>query len=87
MSATLTYKDSITRTGYTEISGKKVVQHTCTINTENPADMNFNSTKLDKEMYKENREVCRADIAEFEDAAYKLQEQYLAQAVAEKETK
>lgn len=79
MSATLTIKDSITRTGYTEINGVKVLQHTCTINTDNPEQMSFNSVKLNKDLYKANRDICRADIAEFEDGAYELQEQYLAQ--------
>ena len=79
MSATLTIKDSITRTGYTEINGVKVLQHTCTINTDNPEQMSFNSVKLNKDLYKANRGICRADIAEFEDGAYDLQEQYLAQ--------
>lgn len=77
MSATLTFKDSITRTGYTTINGKKVMQHSCTINADNPENMSLTSTKLDKEAYKENRDICRADIAEFEDAAYALQEQYM----------
>lgn len=83
MSATLTYKDSITRTGITTIDGKKILQHTATINTDNPEQMSLNSVKLDKEAYKENRDICRADIAEFEDAAYMLQEQYLAQRTGE----
>lgn len=79
MSATLTFKDSITRTGYTTIDGKKVMQHSCVIDTTNPQNMTLSSTKMDKEAYKENRDICRADIAEFEDAAYALQEQYISQ--------
>lgn len=80
MSKTLTYKDSITRTGYTTIDGKMVVQHTCTINTDNLMDMSLSSVKIDKEAYKENRALCRADIAEFEDEAYELQAKYLSAA-------
>ncbi len=79
MSETLTFKDSITRTGYTTINGKRVVQHTCTINADAPETIAVNSTKLDRELYKANRDICRADIAEFEDGAYELQDQYLAQ--------
>ena len=37
----------------------------------------YNLVEMDKEAYKENRDICRADIAEFEDAAYALQEQYM----------
>lgn len=83
MSQTLTYKDSITRTGYTEIDGVKVVQHTCVINTDNPEDMSLSSIKINPELYKANRSACRADIAEFEDAAYALQEQYIADGTTE----
>ena len=79
MSETLTFKDSITRTGYTTIDGVKVLSHSCTIASDNPAKISVSNTKLDHELYKANREICRADIAEFEDAAYALQEQYIAQ--------
>lgn len=74
---TLIYTDSITRTGYTEIDGVKVMQHTCVINTDDPEKIRINSVQLNKELYKANRDTCRADIAEFEDAAYELQETYL----------
>lgn len=83
MSETLTWKDSITRTGYTEIDGKKVMQHVCSISADAPENMTVNSVKMDKELYKANREICRADAAEFEDAAYALQEQYMSQEASE----
>ena len=83
MSETLSWKDSITRTGYTEIDGKKVMQHVCAISADAPENMTVNSVKMDKELYKANREICRADAAEFEDAAYALQEQYMSQEVSE----
>ena len=78
MSTTLTYNDSVTRIGYTKIEGEIAMQHTCTISTDNPNNMNFNSSVINQELYKQNRETCRADRAEFEDAAYALQEEYLA---------
>ena len=74
MSKTLTYSDSITRTGYTTINGVKIMRHVCTISADNPDNMNVTSVKLDQQLYKENREICRADMAEFEDLAYQLQE-------------
>lgn len=79
MSATLTYKDSITRTGYTTIEGKQVMVHSCSIDSDDPSKMTVSSSKLDQELYKANRAICRADIAEFEDLAYELQEKYVAQ--------
>lgn len=83
MSETLTYKDSITRVGYTTIDGERVMSHTCTIDSEDPSEMSVSSSKIKPELYKANREICRADIAEFEDAAYLLQEQYIMQKAME----
>lgn len=75
MNSTLMCKDTIQRVGYTIINEVKVVQYTCTIPLDNPEAMRIGITKLDVEMYKANREVCRADYAAFEDAAYQLQEE------------
>lgn len=80
MSDTLIYKDTIQRVGYTVIDGVKVVQHNCVISSDNPQEMRLTMVKLDVEAYKANREVCRADFAVFEDAAYKLQEELIASA-------
>lgn len=78
MSSTLTYKDSIERTGYSVIDGVKVVQYTMTIPSDNPDNMKIIRSILDKDLYKANRETCRADFAAFEDEAYLLQDEYLA---------
>ena len=78
MENTLSYSDVIQRTGYTTIDGIRVVQYTCLISAEKPQDMRIGITKLNPEMYKEHRDICRADYAAFEDAAYKLQEEYIA---------
>lgn len=77
MSKTLTYNDSITRTGYTTIDGKVALQHVCTINTGNPEEMSLVSSKIDLALCKENRDICRSDTAEFEDLAYELQDKYM----------
>lgn len=77
MSTTLTYKDTVRRLGFTVIDGIKVVQYDCTISTENPKEMKIVVSKLNEELYKANRDICRADMAEFEDAAYELQDKYL----------
>lgn len=78
MTDTLSYVDSIQRIGYTTIDGVKVVQHTCTIDSENPQKMRVSMVKIDADMYKANRETCREDFAVFEDAAYALQEELIA---------
>ena len=78
MTETLTYNDSIQRVGYTVIDGVKVVQHICNIASNNPQDMKISMVKLNTDMYKVNRTVCREDFAIFEDAAYALQEELIA---------
>lgn len=78
MTETLQIKDTIQRVGYTVIDGVKVVQHTCTITSDNPTEMRVGMVKLNTELYKTNRATCRDDYAVFEDAAYALQEELLA---------
>lgn len=78
MSETLVYADVIQRVGNTTINGVKVVQYNCVIPVNKPENMRITSTKLNLELYKANREICRADLAAFEDGAYELQEECLA---------
>jgi hypothetical protein len=40
--------------------------------------MRIGISKLNPDMYKANRDVCRNDYAAFEDSAYQLQEELLA---------
>lgn len=82
MTDTLSYKDTIQRVGYTTIDGVKVVQHTCTISSENPEEMRVSMVKLNADLYKDNRETCRNDFAVFEDAAYELQAELIEKANA-----
>lgn len=81
MSNTLTYKETVQRIGYTIIEEEKVVQYTLILDPTKPEDMRIGITKLNPELYKANRDICRADYAEFEDAAYRLQETYLQNSV------
>lgn len=78
-------KDTIQRIGYTIIDGVQVVQYNCVIDASKPQDMRIITSKLNEEMYKNNRVACREDLAAFEDAAYELQEQYIAKMNALKE--
>lgn len=77
MSKTLSCVDTIQRVGYTIIDGVKVTQYTCVIPIVAPKEMRLGITKLNPDLYKAHRDICRADYAEFEDAAYQLQEEYL----------
>lgn len=84
MSNTLTFKDSITRIGHTEIGGVRIAQYTCTIDAEEPENMVIGGiVKLRPDLYKENRHIVHADYAEFEDKAYELQDKYIAQKTRE----
>ena len=79
MTDTLSYKDVIQRVAYTVIDGVRVVQYVCTIPIDNPEEMRIGITKLNPDMYKANRDICRSDNAAFEDSAYELQEKILAE--------
>lgn len=83
MSETLFCTDVVQRVGHTVINGVKVVRHVCVIPMTNPEGMSVTMTKLNGEMYKEYRRVCRDDFNEFEDAAFQLQEKYIAKRDAE----
>lgn len=78
MTKTLFVKDTIQRVGYTVIDGVNVVQHMCTIDSDNPEKMSVKMLKLDVEKYKQYREICRNDFAVFEDAAYELQAELIS---------
>ena len=85
MSETLTYNDSITRIGYTTIDNVAVMQHTFTFHMDNPQEIHISSIKMNKELYKANRDVCRADMAEFEDLAYAFQDKYISEQASDEE--
>lgn len=79
MSETLFVQDTVQRVGHTIIDGVKVIQHSCILPIDNPKEMRIVMTKLNADLYKEYRDVCRRDFAEFEDACFKLQESYLGE--------
>lgn len=72
-----TIKKNITLTATCKIDGKDVAGYSATINSENPEDMNLSDWPISKALYKANRVQCRKDQAEFEDAAYALQDQMI----------
>ena len=79
MSETLFVQDTVQRVGHTIIDGVKVIQHSCILPIDNPKEMRIVMTKLNADLYKEHRDICRKDFAEFEDACFKLQESYLGE--------
>lgn len=79
----MTMKKEITLTGESRIDGVVAETYRAVINSDNPSDMTLTSIQRDKALYKANRTTCRADNAEFEEAAYALQDQMIAEAAAE----
>lgn len=73
----LTVIDTIQRTGYTVIEDKKIVQYLCVIPSDDPEGMKMTSTRLDPQAYKENHETCLAELAEFENMCYQLQDELI----------
>lgn len=73
-------------TGYSVIDGVNVEFHLAKINSDNPNKIEISSSILDTAMYKANRTQCRADEAEFEDVAYELQDELIAEMQADTET-
>lgn len=75
----LEMKKSITLTGTSMIDGAQAEGYSATINSDNPEDMTLSSWQVDKNLYKANRTKCRQDAADFEDAAYELQDRLIAE--------
>lgn len=74
----------ITIDGFSVIDDVQVSGFRAEINSENPSDMNLTSYQIDKEAYKANRVVARADEAEFEEYAYAIQDELIAEKEANK---
>lgn len=75
----LKIKKSTTITGHSVINGVDVCGYQAIIDNENPEMLSMSEWKNDELLYKENRTVCRADEAEFEDLVYALQDELIAQ--------
>lgn len=70
--------ERITITGESIIDEAVVCTFTALINDlEHPENVSIVQNQKDKELYKENRAVCRADYAEFEDYVYARQEEII----------
>lgn len=75
---------NITLSGRSMINDVEVEAYTASIDSEHPDQMNLQQWQVNKQLRKENRDVCRQDQMEFENAAYKLQDELIA-AISERE--
>ena len=73
----LNFQKEITFTGRSVIDGVEVVGFSAKIKSDDPSNITFSSWQMNKELYKANREQCRADEAEFEDAVYLAQDELI----------
>ena len=73
----LSLQREITFTGRSVIDGVEVVGFSAKIKSDDPSNITFSSWQMNKELYKENREQCRADEAEFEDKVYEAQDELI----------
>lgn len=74
----LNLEKSVTLIGASMINGVQAEGYTAKINSENPDDITFSNWQTDKKLYKENRDQCRKDSADFEDAAYAVQDEMIS---------
>lgn len=73
----LSLQKEITYTGRSIIDGVEVVGFSAKIKSDDPTNITFSSWQMNKELYKGNREQCRADEAEFEDKVYEAQDELI----------
>ena len=73
----LNFQKEITYTGRSVIDGVEVVGFSAKIKSDDPSNITFSSWQMNKELYKENREQCRADEADFEDKVYEAQDELI----------
>ena len=71
-------RKKITVEGESVINGGVVQGYRAEINSENPEDITLSDWIVDKNGYKENRVQARRDSNEFEDMAYAIQDEMIA---------
>lgn len=74
----LSLQREIAYAGRSVIDGIEVVGFSAKIKSDDPSNITFSSWQMNKELYKMNREQCRADEAEFEDKVYEAQDELIA---------
>lgn len=68
--------------GESIFDGVSAAGYTAKINSNNPEDITLTNWTNDKTAYKNNRAQCYKDREEFEDAAYALQAEMIAEKAA-----
>ena len=66
---------NITLTGISKIDGVQVVYMTATISSDGGSGANINETITNQELYNANKAQVRADIAEFKNKVYEVEDE------------
>ena len=84
----LKMNEKITVSGVSVLEdGTQLEGYQATIDSSNPKNIQFTSWQVDKDAYKANRSVARADSAAFEDHVFSIQDEMIAELeVIEEET-
>ena len=68
-------KNNITLNGRSKIDGVQVAYMSATISSDGGAGANVNKTITNQELYNANKVRVRADIAEFENKVYEVEDE------------
>lgn len=71
----LEVKQNITLNGVSKIDGVQVVYMTATISSDGGSSANVNETITNQELYNANKAQVRADIAEFKNKVYEVEDE------------
>lgn len=74
----LNINKNITLNGVSLINGVQVVYMSATISSDGGSGANMNKSITNQELYNSNKAQVRADIAEFEQEVYKVEDELLA---------
>lgn len=64
--------------GVSESNSGVIENYNASIDESEPDNINMSSFISDQKAYKENKEQCRQDRSEFEDAVYKIQDELIS---------
>lgn len=70
---------NINMNAYSAVNEVKVCQFYANINSDNPETMDIGRSIIDREAYKVNRITATQDQIDFEDEAYRIQDQMIAE--------
>lgn len=71
----LVLNKNITLNGVSQINGQSVVYMSASLSTDNSSSSNVNKSISNQELYNANKAQVRQDMADFEDAVYRVEDE------------